>query len=81
MSFTSIEYTIPAWAVSAIEYPTEYVGEEGDLEAVEAFLKREGLNGLTVWEYGEETFFSPRNDITGWQGNDCITAVANVPNV
>ena len=72
MEMETIQYTVPTWAICAIEY--------GDLDG----LSTEDITNLDEFmtdlpkriygiEYSEEPFFATRNDICSL-GADCVTA-------
>lgn len=87
MQFEKNEYTVPEAVVIYLEYGPEAINDidftEEDAAKVDAFLKAEGLNGYTVWEYGEDRFFSTFHDLHqyGYLATTCITATAYTPKV
>ena len=68
-------FTIPSWAVTAIEYGEYDSLSDSDIEMVESFVSRLNDIGhkIVFIEYGEEVSFRNFNDFHNL-GDDCVTA-------
>ena len=76
MKFEIYEYTIPTYAIVALEYSDLSGLGDKDIEELDAFL--ETLPGSGHWDFDGEPYFHWRNDISDL-GGDVIDARYLVP--
>ena len=72
MNTETIKYTVPTWAITAIEYGELDGLSTDDITKLDSFMDDLPKRILGI-DYSYEPFFATRNDICNL-GADCVTA-------
>jgi hypothetical protein len=78
MEWEEYEFTIPEWAVTALEYGDFSGLTDDEEEDLENFTDQELIPlGAGHWEWGDESYFARENDVRLQAGN-VVDAVYHV---